>query len=54
MAGELEGGHGFYGGQQETAIEVCGRRTWNEELVEAPAEIGECWGIETGEDGEVQ
>ena len=51
---ELEGSYGLYGGQQKTAIEVYTRRTRHEKLVEASAEVGECRGVESGEDGEIQ
>lgn len=54
MADKMEGSYGLYGGQQKTAIEVYTRRARHEKLVETSAEVGECWGVEGGEDGEVQ
>lgn len=50
----MESGHGFYGGQQEKAIEVCGFGKKSQKLVEAPAEDGECWGIEAGATSTIQ
>ena len=38
--------HGLHGDQQTEAVEVRGRRKRLEELVEAPAEVDECGGVE--------
>ena len=50
----MERDYGLYGSQQTAAIEVCGFRARDAELVEASAEAYEYRGTPAGEDRDVQ
>ena len=41
LDGAMDGGHGFYDGQQKATFKVCGFGKRTPKLVEAPTEIGQ-------------